>query len=436
MACVFCVGGKQCQCRRDKPKDTKAEGTHCHVCSDRAGSWPDVATRPCLLIRLPYSSHEGNSKTIQGVKYSSLQVRKDWRLPLLQSLGLQGVALGNEVFEKEYRVYLCHFAPEDVAWTETKEPFLRFDARAVAPRSVQVALPATTPTPGARVLKRTTTALDSAAASAPSSASPLKIARRALDDHSKLQEECARLETELEVWKKRSAEHQGARIAAETLLAARSNKQSLLTELGASPTEKKYITTTHWSFRRLQCDPLLSKHVQGLVGWPSVRAFELFFDLCMAYTRGQTPRAYRRDALERKDDQRQAVFEVPLSRSYIFDLFVRTRCSLTSAVVCPASRAFPGQVFFHLVRSPTRAKEHENDGARVWVCPQYGCTMVSCLRAYDQACPRASLCAVGPRQYPSRSPAQGARQVSRTGWYLGCNRAIHPGLSFFGRVQF
>jgi hypothetical protein len=150
------------------------------------------------------------------------------------------------------------------------------------------------------------------------------------------------------VWKKRSAEHQGARIAAETLLAARSNKQSLLTELGASPTEKKYITTTHWSFRRLQCDPLLSKHVQGLVGWPSVRAFELFFDLCMAYTRGQTPRAYRRDALERKDDQRQAVFEVPLSRSYIFDLFVRTRCSLTSAVVCQLREHSLDKFFFTL----------------------------------------------------------------------------------------
>lgn len=303
--------------------------------------------RSCALIRLPYSSQEGNSKTIQGVKYTSLQVRKDWRLPLLQSLGLQGVALGNEVFEKEYRACLCHFAPEDVVWTEAKEPspFLRFGARAVAPRSVQVALP-TTSTPVARVLKRTATALDDAAASTPASASPLKIARRTLDEHSKLLEECARLGTELEVWKQRSAEHEAGRIAAETLLAALSNKKSLLTELGASPTEQKYITTTHWSFRRLQCDPLLSKNVQGLIGWASVRAFELFFDLCMAYTRGQTPRAYRRDALELKDDQRQAVCEVA--------------CHAHISLICSISVSFVLAAHLHDLLS-VQLREHSLD---------------------------------------------------------------------------
>jgi len=50
---------------------------------------------------------------------------------------------------------------------------------------------------------------------------------------------------------------------------------------------------SHWSFERLSKDPLMAAQVKAITTFPTVRAFELFFDLIMAYTDGETPRQYR-----------------------------------------------------------------------------------------------------------------------------------------------
>ena len=314
MSCAYSVGGGACTCRRD----TNRIVAYCPFCP---------CVEPCAFVRLANVKAGGRARKMGGVLREADSIRKE-RFHQLKSIGLVGVAIGNEVFEREYRVCKHHFEAKDFA----SDGNLVFGARARAPNSVQVMSPPQTPNVRERVLKRSIAKLDDC--KVPEHlASPVKLARTAISDglvidaamqQLRREMEALRLENKRQVVEnsrlRKSEKHYQDLYKEAQLL----NNAIKLDVLRLSNLPEKHLPAlkfTHWSYRRLCEDPLMSLRAMELCGFPSPRALGLVFNLMMAYTRGRTPKAYDRKFLRPGVAPARLAHEKPESRDASLNKF-------------------------------------------------------------------------------------------------------------------
>ena len=246
----------------------------------------------------------GRSRNINGVTYTSDEIRAQ-RKSQLTAMGIQNMS---EMFDSEIRCCKCHYVDSDFFLANGSDQ-LRFDALPKGRQSVQIPLDPSTPSPGVRVLKRAMSGLDALIADAKTPTSPIKLARRSLENSAGLEHDLETLRCQVDelknsyntiVHEKQVLERDKAYLLQQL---ETSSLQSAI--LGHQLTQKLFaevetrqgkangtlpfgfpqaLNFEHVSFLRLKLDRLFSTNVTGMTGLGSVNAVEYLFDLMMAMT--------------------------------------------------------------------------------------------------------------------------------------------------------
>ena len=300
----------------------------------------------------------GRSRNINGVTYTSDEIRAQ-RKSQLTAMGIQNMS---EMFDSEIRCCKCHYVDSDFFLANGSDQ-LRFDALPKGRQSVQIPLDPSTHSPGVRVLKRAMSGLDALIADAKTPTSPIKLARRSLENSAGLEHDLETLRCQVDelknsyntiVHEKQVLERDKAYLLQQL---ETSSLQSAI--LGHQLTQKLFAEVEtrqgkangtlpfgfpqaleHVSFLRLQLDRLFSTNVTGMTGLGSVNVVEYtyLFDLMMAMTNNVTPKGYERDLLDFNSSRRAE----PEDRSLSLDKFFFTLYVLRTG---PNSIAIAGVSF-------------------------------------------------------------------------------------------